>query len=89
MIGFMLKLENPHSVTHAAENAFQMDENLWRQLISSCGALDVLPAGKIDVGVRIEPAHIRSLLDFARRHYQVSLPGPVGQPGEVLRRDHA
>jgi len=71
MISFMLKLENPHSVTHAAENAFQMDENLWRQLISSCGALDVLPAGKINTGVRIEPAHIRSLLDFARRHYKV------------------
>jgi pilus assembly protein CpaE len=71
MIGFMLKLENPHSVTHAAEIAFQMDENLWRQLISSCGALDVLPAGKINPGVRIEPAQIRSLLDFARRHYKV------------------
>ena len=71
MIGFMLKLENPHSVTHAAENAFQMDENLWRRLVSSHGTLDVLPAGKINAGVRIEPAHIHSLLDFARRHYKV------------------
>jgi len=70
MIGFMLKLENPYSVTHAAENAFQLDENLWRQLISSCGALDVLPAGKINTGLRIEPPQIRGLLDFARRHYR-------------------
>lgn len=71
MIGFMLKLENPYSVTHAAENAFQLDESLWRRLISSCGALDVLPAGKINPGVRIDPPQIRSLLDFARRHYKV------------------
>ncbi len=70
MIGFMLKLENPYSVTHAAENAFQLDENLWRQIVSSCGALDVLPAGKINPGFRIEAAQIRSLLDFARRHYR-------------------
>ncbi|MCC7175884.1 MAG: hypothetical protein IT159_11870 [Bryobacterales bacterium] len=70
LIGFMLKLESPYSVTHAAENAFQLDDQLWRQIVSSCGALDVLPAGKINPGFRIEPAQIRSLLDFARRNYK-------------------
>ena len=47
-----------------------MDDNLWRQLTSTCDGLDVLPAGKINPGFRIEPAQVRSLLDFARRHYQ-------------------
>ncbi len=71
MIGFMLKLARPFSVTEAAENAFGMDDNLWSQLVSSSGALDVLPAGKISPGFRIEPPQIRSVLDYARRHYRV------------------
>jgi len=70
MIAFMLKLESPYSVAEAAENAFQMDENLWRQLISTRDSLDVLPSGKINVGFRIEPAQVRSLLDFVRRYYK-------------------
>jgi pilus assembly protein CpaE len=70
MTGFMLKLDNPYSVTSAAENCLLMDENLWRQLVSVRGSLEVLPAGKINPGFRIEPAQIRSLLDFARRQYK-------------------
>jgi pilus assembly protein CpaE len=70
LIGFMLKLETQYSVTHAAENAFHLDENLWRQIVSSRGLLDVLPAGQINLGFRIEPAQIRSFLDYARRHYK-------------------
>jgi pilus assembly protein CpaE len=57
-------------VTHAAENAFRLDENLWKQLVAAAGDLDVLPAGKIQPGFRIEPAQVRGLLDFARRHYK-------------------
>ncbi|HSW48668.1 MAG TPA: hypothetical protein VLH09_00770, partial [Bryobacteraceae bacterium] len=70
LTGFMLKLENPYSVTSAAENSLCMDENLWRQVVSTRGALDVLPSGKINPGFRIEPAQIRCLLDFARRQYK-------------------
>ena len=71
LIAFMLKIENPYSVTNAAENSLRMDENLWRQLISTHGSLDVLSSGKINPGFRIEPLQIRSLLDFARRQYKV------------------
>ncbi len=71
LIAFMLKLEHPHSVESAAENSSRMDENLWRQLVCPCGSLDVLSSGKINTGFRIEPAQIRSLLDFARRQYKV------------------
>ena len=71
LTGFMLKLDNPYSVTSAAENSLRMDEALWRQLVSVKGSLDVLPSGKINPGFRIEQAQIRSLLDFARRQYKV------------------
>ena len=70
LVAFMLKLSNPYSVTSAAENSFHLDENLWTQLVSSCGGLDVLAAGKIEPGFRIDTPQIRSLLDYARRHYK-------------------
>jgi pilus assembly protein CpaE len=70
LVGFMLKVDPHYSVTSAAENAFHLDENLWRQLVSSAGSLDVLPVGKISPGFRIEPPQIRSMLDFARRQYK-------------------
>jgi pilus assembly protein CpaE len=70
LIGFMLKLDPRYSVTSAADNAFQLDEALWRQLVSSSGSLDVLPVGKIQPSFRIEPPQIRSILDFARRQYK-------------------
>jgi pilus assembly protein CpaE len=70
LVGFMLKLDPRYSVTVAAENAFQLDEHLWGQLVSSTGTLDVLPAGKMAPGFRIEPPQIRAMLDFARRQYK-------------------
>lgn len=70
LVGFMLKLDPRYSVTSAAENAFRLDETLWRQLVSSSGSLDALPVGKITPGFRIEAPQIRSLLDFARRQYK-------------------
>jgi pilus assembly protein CpaE len=70
LVGFMLKLDPKYSVTSAAENAFKLDENLWRQLVCSSGPLDVLPAGRISPGFRIEPPQIHSMIDFARRQYK-------------------
>lgn len=70
VIGFMLKLEHSYSLAHAAENSLRLDENLWPQLVSPVGRLDVIPAGRINVGFRIEPAQIRKMIDFARRHYE-------------------
>jgi pilus assembly protein CpaE len=70
LVGFMLKLDPRYSVTSAAENAFKLDEALWRQLVCPAGALDVLPSGKITPGFRIEPPQIHSMLDFARRQYK-------------------
>jgi pilus assembly protein CpaE len=71
MLRFMLKLENPNSIVEAAEHAVKMDENLWPQLVSSVGNLDVLHAGKLNPGLRIEGLQMRNLLDFTRRNYKV------------------
>jgi len=70
MIAFMLQMDATHSVVTAAENAHQMDETLWPKLVGSFGELDVLPAGKLAPGHRIDGLQIGHLIEFARRHYQ-------------------
>jgi pilus assembly protein CpaE len=70
LVGFMLRMDSQYSVVDAAENALDMDENLWPKLVSSIGNLDVLPAGKLNPGFRIEPTQIRHLVEFARRNYK-------------------
>lgn len=69
MVGFMLKLDGGHSIVTAAENALEMDENLWPRIVCSRGSLDILPTGKLVPGFRIEPVQIQHLLAFARRNY--------------------
>ncbi len=70
MIAFMLQMDAAHSVIAAVENAHQMDETLWPKLVASVGELDVLPAGKLAPGHRIDALQIGHLIEFARRHYQ-------------------
>lgn len=70
MMRFMLKLQNEYSVVDAVENSLRVDEHLWPQLVTSFDALDVLHAGRVNPSLRIEPAQIRALMDFARRNYQ-------------------
>jgi pilus assembly protein CpaE len=70
MVGFMLLLNQPqYSIVDAAENALEMDENLWPKIVTSKDALDVLPVGKMRPGFRIEATQIRHILSYARRHY--------------------
>jgi pilus assembly protein CpaE len=70
MLRFMLKLQNEYSVIDAAENALRMDENLWPQLVTTFGQLDVLHAGRVNPNLRIEGVQIRGLIEFMRRNYQ-------------------
>jgi pilus assembly protein CpaE len=70
MLRFMLKLQNEYSVIDAAENALRIDENLWPQLVTNFGQLDVLHAGRVNPNLRIEGAQIRGLIEFMRRNYQ-------------------
>ena len=70
LVGFMLLLnQSPYSIVDAAENALDLDENLWPKIVSNKGGLDVLPVGKLSPGFRIETTQIRHILSYARRHY--------------------
>lgn len=70
LVRFQLKLDNEHSILDAAEHAAEMDEALWPNLVSSKGQLDILHAGKIRAGVRIEESTIRNLIGYARKSYK-------------------
>lgn len=70
MIRFMLKLDNEYSIIDAAEHAAAMDENLWPQLVSTVGKLDVLHAGRLNPSFRLESSQVRPLLEYARRNYK-------------------
>jgi pilus assembly protein CpaE len=70
MMRFLLKLQNSYSVLDAVEHSSAMDENLWPQLVTSIGNLDVLHAGPINPSLRIEPTQIRNLIQFMRRNYR-------------------
>jgi Flp pilus assembly CpaE family ATPase len=63
-------MDSQHSITSAVENAHQLDENLWEKLVKSFGQLDVLPAGRLVPGFRIDAIQIRYLLEFARPNYK-------------------
>lgn len=71
LIGFMLKLQAQHSIVDAVLRCDDLDENLWPNLIASVANMDVLPCGRTEPGLRIQPAQIHRLTGFARRHYGV------------------
>ncbi|HEY1756764.1 MAG TPA: hypothetical protein VGG72_15420 [Bryobacteraceae bacterium] len=70
MMRFLLKLQNSYSVLDAVEHSVAMDENLWPQLVTTIGNLDVLHAGPINPSLRIEPTQVRNLIQFMRRNYR-------------------
>jgi pilus assembly protein CpaE len=69
MLGFLLRVSSSYSVVDAAEHAAHLDEELWSKLVVRVAELDLLPAGVMRPGFRIEPPVMRYLLDFARRNY--------------------
>jgi pilus assembly protein CpaE len=71
LVRFVLQLRNTHSVLDASQMAEQIDENLWPQLVSSFGTLDVMHAGKLNPQTRLESIRLRQLLDYLRRAYKV------------------
>jgi pilus assembly protein CpaE len=71
LIGFMLKLHAQHSVVDAVLRCDDLDENLWPNLVANVANMDVLPCGRTEPGLRIQPAQIHRLTGFARRHYGV------------------
>jgi pilus assembly protein CpaE len=69
MMRFLLNLRNEFSVVDAVEHSLHVDENLWPQLVTTMGQLDVLHAGRVNPNLRIEGTQIRNLVEFMRRNY--------------------
>lgn len=70
MVRFMLKLSNERSLLEALERAGELDEDLWKQLITPVGKLHVLHAGPMNPHFRVEQLELRQMLSYARRHYE-------------------
>ena len=71
MIRFLLKLNSEHSIMDALTHAGAMDEQLWPQLVTRTGGVDVLHAGRLNPDLRIETLNVQHLIDYARRNYKV------------------
>ncbi len=69
ILGFLLHVQAANSVVDAAEHASHLDEELWPKLVVRAAHLDLLPAGAMRPGFRIELPALRYLIDFARRNY--------------------
>ncbi|MEP6538424.1 MAG: hypothetical protein ABJF23_24000, partial [Bryobacteraceae bacterium] len=87
---FLLKSEGGKPVTDALIYADQLDEDLWINLVSQFGNLQMLGSGPIDFSSSLPPESYSELLDFAVRRYSsvsVDLPGSMEQHEcEVLLR---
>jgi pilus assembly protein CpaE len=71
LMRFVLQLKNTHSVLDAAEKADNIDETIWPQLVTSFGSLDVIHAGALNPQNRLDIYHLRSLLEYVRRAYNI------------------
>jgi pilus assembly protein CpaE len=71
MLRFLLKLSNEYSVIDAVEYASRVDEDLWPQFVNEIDKLHVVHAGRLNPNLRIDPMHIRNLVEFMRRNYDV------------------
>ena len=48
-----------------------MDDDLWSQIVTRFGGLDVVHAGVLSPEIRIQNFHIQNLLEYSRRNYKV------------------
>jgi pilus assembly protein CpaE len=68
---FLLKIRNEHAIMEAVDHLQELDENLWQQLVTKVGKLDVLHSGPMNPNVRVDPAQIHDLDQFWLRNYDV------------------
>ena len=70
-ISFLLRSQTDYSIQDAAERVFELDENLWPQIVYKKGNLDVANAGPLRLKQTIEARHTRQLVDYLRRSYNM------------------
>ncbi|MDX1984725.1 MAG: hypothetical protein SFV51_30915 [Bryobacteraceae bacterium] len=67
---FLMKLTGPFSARDALERASSLDDGVWADLISTSGALHVLPSGPIQRSFHFSEGAVRRLVEYACRRYQ-------------------
>lgn len=84
VVGFLAKIRPAYSAVDALKHASQLDESVWKSLVSEKGGVDILAAPDRPEPAIIEPYPVQELLEFARGlydHVVVDLGGvldPVG-----------
>ena len=71
ILRFLLKIRNEHAIMEAVEHLQELDENLWHQLVTTIGKLDVMHSGPMNPNVRVDPAQVHDLDQFWLRNYDV------------------
>lgn len=71
ILRFLLKIRNEHAIMEAVEHLQELDENLWQQLVTTVGKLDVMHSGPMNPNVRVDPAQVHDLDQFWLRNYDV------------------
>lgn len=71
ILRFLLKIRNEHAIMEAVDHLHEMDENLWQQLVTKVGKLDVLHSGPMNPNVRVEPMQVHDLSQFWLRNYDI------------------
>lgn len=93
VVAFLAKLRPAYSAVDALRHASQLDEGVWKSLVSQKAGIDILAAPDRPEPAIIEPFPVQELLEFARGiydHVVVDLGGvldPLGMTS-VNAADH-
>lgn len=71
ILRFLLKIRNEHAIMEVLEHLHELDENLWMQLVTTVGQVDVLHSGPLNPNVRVDPSQIHDVAQFWLRNYDV------------------
>lgn len=69
VVGFLAKLRPAYSAVDALKHASQLDESVWKSLVSEKEGVDILAAPDRPEPAIIEPYPVQELLEFARGLY--------------------
>jgi pilus assembly protein CpaE len=88
-ISFQLKLRSPYSFVDVLSNASQLDESIWKAIVTTCGNVDVLLSPDTPVEGIGDTNEAVNLVNFARELYGyivIDSKGPYGEWGVTLAR---
>jgi pilus assembly protein CpaE len=81
-LSFLLKLKSQYSFVDALMHSANLDQDLWKALVTSYQGVDVLLAPESPVDDTIDGHDVGALIDYARRNYDAVIldtGGPYGK----------